>query len=66
MCDEDRVLSAVQASEDVGAKIIDRADEVVVAHEDVREQEAKEDGTDPRPNEACGIYSVSYTGILCI
>lgn len=51
--DENRVRIAFEASEDVGSEIIDRADEVLGAHEDVGHGEAEQDSEDPSTDEAC-------------
>jgi hypothetical protein len=51
--DEDRVRVAFEASEDVGSEIVDRADEVLGAHEDVGHCEAEQDSEDPSTDEAC-------------
>jgi hypothetical protein len=52
--DEDRVGVTFQASEDVGSQVVDRADEVLGAHENVGHGESKQDGEDPCTDEACG------------
>lgn len=51
--DEDRIRVAFKTSEDVGSEIVDRADEVLGAHEHVGHGEAKQNGKDPCTNEAC-------------
>ena len=47
MGEEDGVGVALQAGEDVGAEVVDGADEVLAAHEDVGEEEADYYGADP-------------------
>ena len=50
--DEDGVGFAFEAGEDVGAQVVDGADEVFGAHEEVGEAEAEDDGADPCAEEA--------------
>lgn len=50
--DEDRVRVALETSEDVGSEVVDRADEVFGAHEDIGHGEAEQDGKDPSTDEA--------------
>jgi len=50
--DEDWVWFALEAGEDVGAEVVDGADEVFGAHEDVGHAEAEEDGEDPCSDKA--------------
>jgi hypothetical protein len=50
--EEDGVGFAFKASEDVGTEIVDRADEVLGAHQNVGEAERKDDGKDPGADEA--------------
>ena len=49
---EDGVGGAFQPGPEVGAEVVDRADEVLVAHEDVGHKEAEDDGADPGADEA--------------
>ncbi len=49
---EGRVRFAREAGEDVGAEIVDGADEVLGAHQDVGQHDAPEDGHDPGSDEA--------------
>ena len=51
MRDENRVRIALQASPDTRAKVVDGADEVAVAHEDVGQEEPNEYGADPGAHE---------------
>ena len=51
--DENGVGVAVQTGEDIGSQVVDGADEVFVAHEDVCEAEADENCADPGAHEAC-------------
>ena len=50
---ENRVRIALEASEDVCSKIVDGADEVLGAHENVGHGESKQDGEHPSTDEAC-------------
>ena len=52
LLDEDWVRRAFQAGEEVGAQVIDGADEVLVMHEPIREEVAEADGADPGADEA--------------
>jgi len=61
--DEDRVGSAFEAGEDVGAEVVDGADEVFVAHEEVGQGEPEDDGADPGADEACGTYISTSSSI---
>ena len=54
MWDEDRVRLALEAGEDIGSEVIDRADEVFVPHEHVGEDESEEDCADPGTYETFG------------
>ena len=49
---EDGVQSAFETGVDVGTKIVDRADEVFVPHQEVGNDESKENGADPSTDEA--------------
>ena len=49
---EDGVDFAFKASKDVGTEVVDGADEVLVAHQNIREAKCKDDGEDPGANEA--------------
>ena len=50
---EDRVGVALESGEDVGAEIVDGADEVFGAQENVGHGEAEEYSEDPSTDEAC-------------
>ena len=50
--DEDWVDFTLKASEDVCAEVVDWADEVLRSHQEVGEEEAKDDGANPGANEA--------------
>lgn len=50
--DEDRVRIAFEAGEDVGSEVVDRADKVLGAHEDVGHGEAEQNCENPSTNEA--------------
>ena len=52
MREEDGIGVALEASEDVGAEVIDRANEVFAAHEEVGKEEANDDGADPGTHKA--------------
>ena len=52
MRDEDWVRFAFETREDVGAQVVDGADEVFRAHEEVGQAEAEDDGADPCAEEA--------------
>ncbi len=49
---KDGVGCAFQSGPEVCAEVVDRADEVFVAHEDVCHEEAEDDGADPGADEA--------------
>ena len=49
---EDRVGGALEAGPEVGAEVVNGADEVLVAHQDVGHEEAEDDGADPGADEA--------------
>lgn len=49
--DKGRVRNALQTGQHVGAKIIDGADEVLVPHQHVSDEVAKDDSADPRAQE---------------
>lgn len=49
---EGRVGRALKTRQDVGTQIIDGADEVLVAHQDVGHEVAEDDGADPRAKKA--------------
>lgn len=49
---EGRVRFALEAGEDVGAEVVDGADEVLGAHQHVGQQAAPDDGHDPGADEA--------------
>lgn len=51
--DENRIDLTLQASENVGTKVIDGTNEVLAAHEQIGEEEAHDDRADPRSNKAC-------------
>ena len=51
--DEDRVRVALEAGEDVGSEIVDRADEVLGAHENVGHGKAEQDSENPSTDETC-------------
>ena len=55
MGDEDRIRAAFEAGEDVGTKVVDGADEVFVAHEEVGQAETEDNGADPGADEACSV-----------
>lgn len=75
MCQEYWVHFAVKSSPDVCSKVVHRADEVVVSHEHIREEDTEDDREDPRANEAlyCLLWgqlnelsaSESYTTKVC-
>lgn len=50
--EKDGVDVAFKASEDVGAEVVDRANEVFVTHQNVGETKSKDDGEDPSTNKA--------------
>lgn len=49
--EEDRVGIALEAGEDVGSQVVDRADEELGSHHDVGEDHGEDDGHDPSTNE---------------
>lgn len=49
--DKDRVQIALQTGQDVGTQIIDRADEVLVAHQNIGHEVTKNNGANPCPKE---------------
>lgn len=49
---EDGVGCAFESCPEVGAEVIDRADEVFVSHEDICHEEAEDDGANPGADEA--------------
>ena len=51
--DEDRVRVAFETSENVGSKIVDRANKVLGAHEDIGHAETEQDCEDPSTDETC-------------
>jgi hypothetical protein len=51
--DKDRVRVALKAGEDVGSEIVNGADEVFGAQEDVGHDKAEKDSEDPSTDEAC-------------
>lgn len=75
LCQEYWVHFAVESSPDVCSKVVHRADEVVVSHEHIREEDTEDDREDPRANEAlyCLLWgqlnelsaSESYTTKVC-
>lgn len=51
MIQEDGVDLALKASEYIGSEIIDRTDKVLVAHQEISQSEAEQDGEDPSSEE---------------
>lgn len=56
---EDWVRFTLQSSEDIGAEVVDRTDEVLGSHKDIGEEEAQEDGADPCTDESCKVGEIS-------
>lgn len=53
---EDGVEGALQAGPYVGSKVVNRADEVLVSHEDVRHEIAETDGANPSTEETLDCF----------
>lgn len=49
---EDRVRVALESGENVGAEIIDRADKVLAAHQNIGEENGEDDGKEPGSDES--------------
>lgn len=63
---EGRVRFALEAGEDSGAEVVDGADEVLGAHQDVGQHGAPEDGHDPGADEALNRLLGGELDQLCL
>lgn len=63
--DKSRVQGAFQASQDVRSKVIDRADEVLVAHQNVGHEVAEDDGANPSTEETLNSLLGGQLNQLC-
>lgn len=55
---EDWVRVTLETGENVRSEVVNRANEVLRSHEDVGEEEAQENGTDPCANKSCELVSM--------